>query len=99
MNHRQKAKDLVNLAIDARTPEKERAVAMVALVKLIHEHDLLSSPLDGLLNTDNRTIRAAATIFERVTDPGFVDSVREVARGLTPRRPGAGGRAAGPRRR
>jgi hypothetical protein len=101
VNYRQKAKDLVKLAVDERTPEKERLSAMVAVVKLIHQHDLLSSPLDGLLNTDNETVQAAATLFGQVTSPDFIDSVKRVARGFTGRRAtsGSGRTTSGGRRR
>lgn len=96
---RQQAKDLVNLATDERTPEKERTAAMVQAIRVIKQHDLLSSPLDRLLNTDNETVNAAATLFGRLTDPDFVDSVRQVARGLSSRRGGSGKAATGGRRR
>lgn len=91
-NHRKTARDLISMAVDERTPEKERLAAMTKAVRLIHEHDLLSSPLDGLLGTDNQTVRAAATLIGQVTDPQFIDSVKQVARGFTR------GRGAGDRR-
>jgi len=92
MNYRQKAKDLVALAIDERTPEKERLAAMVAAVKLIHQHGLLSSPLDGLLRADNETVKAAATLFEQITHPEFMSSVKQVARSFTGPRAASGAR-------
>jgi hypothetical protein len=52
---RQKAKDLIELAADKRTPEKERVSASVHAVALIHKHDLLTlpeSPLNGLFDNE-----------------------------------------------
>jgi hypothetical protein len=92
MNYRQKAKDLVNLATDERTPEKERLNAMVQAVRLIKQHDLLSGPLDGLLNTDNETVRAATTVFSSLTHPDFVGAVKQVAKNFGTRKAPAGGR-------
>jgi len=88
MDYRQKAKDLIAKAIDVRTPENERAATMVAAVNLIHKHDLLSSPLEGLL-PNNETVRAATSIFEHVANPDFVSSVKHLARSFSGRRSGS----------
>ena len=70
MNHRQRAKDLINLATDQGTTEKERVAAMVQAVRLIKEHDLLSSPLDALMGaTSNETVRAASSAFSPPHEP------------------------------
>jgi hypothetical protein len=82
MSERQKAKKLMALALDERTPEKERLSAAFNALKLIDKHGLLDSPLEGILNSDNETIKAASTIFERLTDPDLVKSVKKVAGGL-----------------
>lgn len=79
MDVRQKAKDLVELAGDKRTPEKERANAAVAAIALIRKHDLLTIPetsenrvaaiLDGIssiIDVDDDTVQAVATIFKAV---------------------------------
>lgn len=76
---RKKVKDLVELAVDDRTPDKERVAAAMRAVVLIRKHDLLSSPLDGLLDSDNETVQATRTIFEALTDPKLAKSVRKVA--------------------
>jgi hypothetical protein len=89
---RQKAKDLVKLAIDERTPEKERIAAAFGALKIIDKYDLLSSPLDGIMQSDNETVQAAATIFETLTNPDLVSSVKKVARGIANRGGGGGGR-------
>ncbi len=100
MNHRQRAKDLINLAADPRTPENERVNAMVQAVKLIKEHDLLASPLDALIG-DNETVRAASTVFQHLASPEFVESMKKVASALGSARKavGGGGRGSGRRRR
>lgn len=71
MDMRQKAKDLMNLAIDERTPEKERIAAAFGALKIISKNDLLSSPLDGIdfegvTGLDKETVDAATTIFKKV---------------------------------
>lgn len=82
---RQKAKDLMTLALDERTPEKERVVAAFGALKIAFRYDLFSSPLDGILQSDNESVKAAATIFEMLTDPDFVRSVKKVAGGIARR--------------
>lgn len=91
MSARQKAKDLVELAADVDTPDNERIAAAMKLVKLIRKYDLLASPLDGLMASDNETVQAATDIFGRLTDPTFLASVKKIGGQL--------GRAAGARRR
>lgn len=85
MNLRQKARDLVELAADERTPDKERLAAAMKAVALIRKHDLLSSPLDAIIGSvDNETIQetvsAAKTIYDRLTDPDLIDSFRKLTR-------------------
>lgn len=79
MNHRAKAKSLVELAVHEDTPEKEKFVSALKAVAMIHKYDLLSSPLDGLLDGNDETISAAKTIFETLSDPDLVSSVKKVA--------------------
>lgn len=83
---RQKAKDLLKLAFDESTSESERGSALVQAGKLIVKHDLLTSPLDGILASDNESVQAVATIVDKLSDKGLVDSVKKVARGLRRRR-------------
>lgn len=80
---RQRAKDLMTLALDERTPEKERLSAAFKALQTIRKHGLLDSPLEGLLGSDNETVKAGMTIFEKLTDPAFVGSVKKVAGGLS----------------
>jgi len=84
MDTRQKAKDLINLALDesAKGNEKERIVAAFKALKIISDNGLLNSPLDGIMQSDNETVQAAASIFEKLTDPAFVKSVKKVASGF-----------------
>ena len=83
---RQKVKDLIVLALDERTPEKERIAAAFGALKIIDRHDLVSSPLDGIMNSDNESVKAAATIFEHLSNPDLVSSIKKVAGGLRRRR-------------
>ncbi len=106
MDHRETAKKLIDMAADERTPENERVNAMVKAVKLIKEHDLLASPLTGILgglnNINNDTVRAASSAFAHLTSPEFVDSMKKVVNALgsvrksaTGRRSSGGGRGGG----
>lgn len=79
MNFRQKARDLIELAADERTPEKERVVAAVKAVALIRKYDLLSSPLDGLIGSNDENVKAAVDVFERLTDPDLVGSLKKIS--------------------
>jgi len=79
MSARQKAKDLVELAADVDTPDNERIAAAMKVVKMIRKYDLLASPLDGLMASDNETVQAATDIFSRMTDPSLVKSLKKVA--------------------
>lgn len=88
---RQKARDLIELAVNERTDEKEQIVAALRAVKLIHKYDLLASPLDELLGSKNETVRAASTVLDRITDPDFIDSVKTIGSQLS-RRGGTGSR-------
>lgn len=83
MSHRQKARDLVELAADVDTPDAERIAAAMKVVKLIRKYDLLASPLDGLLDSGNETVQAAGDIFARITDPSLLNSVRKIGAHLS----------------
>lgn len=90
-NERQKAKDLVELACDDGTNEKERLAAAINAIKLIRKYGLLDSPFDGILESNNEGIKAAATVLERLSDPELVGSLKKVlgvAGGLAKRRRG-----------
>jgi hypothetical protein len=101
MNYRQKAKDLVNLATDERTPERERVNATVQALRLIKEHDLLASPLDALIGVgSNETVKAASSVFSHLTSPDFIESAKKVVNALGSVRKGGGaGRVSGGGRR
>lgn len=93
MSNRQKARDLVALAVDSNTSEAERLSAALKAVALIAKHDLLSSPLD-ILDGSNETIRAAKTVFDKITDPDLVGSLKKIVDGVSGAR-----QRKGPRRR
>ena len=95
-SHRKKALDLIELALDENTTESERLVAAMSAVKLIDKYDMLASPFDELLGSQNDAIRAASTIVDRITDPDFVDSVKTITSQFGK---GGGGEGGGRRRR
>lgn len=76
---REKAKKMMKLALDERTPEKERIAAAFGALKIIDKDGLLASPLDGIMAIDNEHVQAATTIFETLSNPNFVKNVRKVA--------------------
>jgi len=96
---RKKAHDLIELAVDENTPKEERLAVAFNAAKLIHKYDLLASPLDELLGSENETIRAASTVLDRITDPDFISSVKTIGRGLSRREGGGESRRRGRRRR
>jgi hypothetical protein len=75
---RQKVKDLVELAVDDSTTDKERVAAAMKAVVLIRKHDLLTSPLD-ILSSENETVQATKSILEVLTDPKLAKNVKKVA--------------------
>jgi len=76
---RQKARDLMKLALDERTPERERINAAFKALAIIEKNDFLTSPLDGIMAIDNEAVQAAGSIFETLSNPNFIKSVRKVA--------------------
>lgn len=80
LKRRQKAKDLIRLALADGTPDKESRTAAIRAIKLIEKYDLLSSPLDSVLDSENETVQAARTIFETLTNPLLANSVRTIGR-------------------
>ena len=78
MDMRQKAKDLMELALgESKGNEKERIAAAFKALKIIQEHDLLASPFDGLdlggiTGLDKETVGAAATLLKKVAG-GFAN--------------------------
>jgi hypothetical protein len=84
---REKAKKLMVLALDQRTPENERIAAAFSALKIIDKGGFLDSPLDGIMaSIDNENMQAAASIFETLSNPNFVKSVKKVASGIASRR-------------
>ena len=99
-DHRQKALDLMELALDENTTIDERRNAALKAVKHIDKYDLLESPFDDLLGSKNKTVRAASTVLDRIMDPEFVDSVKTIGAQFTRRgRDDGGGRRRRRRRR
>ena len=84
--HRQKVQGLIELALDERTPEKERIAAAFKACSIVRKHDLLASPLDGLLEGGDETVQAAAGIFQTLTDPKLVGNLKKVASRFNRRR-------------
>lgn len=85
MSNRQRAKDLIELALDDGASEAERLSAALKAIRLIRKHDLLSSPLD-LIDTENETVQAVKGIFETLTNPKLVKNVKKVGERFSGRR-------------
>lgn len=83
---RQKAKDLVELACNDGTTDKERVAAAIRAVGLIKKYDLLSSPIESMLNVDNEAVQAVGDLLNVVTDPKVVGSVKTLLGRLGSRR-------------
>jgi len=64
----QKVKDLMNLALDERTPEKEAKEAGIGALRLIARYELLGA-------AGGKRIDVAASIIEKITSPGFAEGV------------------------
>jgi hypothetical protein len=79
MDPRQKAKKLIELAADEETSENERLSAAVKAVALIRKHDLLASPLDGLLDNSDEAVQAATHVFNTLTNPDLTKNLKKVA--------------------
>ena len=85
---REKAKGLIALAADERTPKEERMTAAVQAVALIAKYKLLDGPLDGIgdvLRGEKATgaVRAASKLYEIFNDPDVTEmfkSARESIR-------------------
>lgn len=81
---RDKVKKLIALAVDNRTPDKERFAAALKACQLIQDHDLLTSPIDAIMGgVNNETVAAGIDIFTRLADPAFVKSIKKVAGGIS----------------
>lgn len=90
---RQKALDLIELALDEATTEEEGRSAAVKAVKLIDKHDLLAST-----GSENDTVRAVSTAVGTVMEA--INSVKNTADQFTRRGDsGDGGRRRRRRRR
>lgn len=64
-DNRQKVKDMIRKALDENTPEKERIVTAFKALQFIEKHQMLDSPLEGLLDEDTKeTIAAGQQFFQ-----------------------------------
>lgn len=70
---RQKAQQLIDLALDRGTTEEERRTAAVRAVEFIDRHDLLTRPFEG-----NKTVQAAVDVLDRLTDPNIMDGLKTI---------------------
>lgn len=77
---RAKAKKLIELAFNNENSEEGDNAAWRAL-KIIRNHKLLDTPpLDGILEND--TVRAVKGVADVVTNPEFVDNLKNLGRTL-----------------
>jgi hypothetical protein len=65
MDARQKAKDLLRLALNEGTNEQERNAATIQLLRLLDKYDLLGG----------KPINVASNILEQIMNPDFMDSI------------------------
>ncbi len=94
VDQRQKALDLIELALDESTTEEESRSAAVKAVKFIDKHDLLA------LDSRNEAVRAVSSVVDTITDPDFIDRVKTITGAFTGRGDsGDGGRRRRRRRR
>lgn len=76
---RDKAKKLIENALDDGVGPEERNTFAVRAIKLIRKYDLLTPPaLDGIL--ENETVRAAKTVLDNVTNPDFLGGLKTLGR-------------------
>lgn len=82
MDHRQKAKGLVELALDESTSESERSSAALKAVALIDKYDLLTlppSPFD-VIGGNNETVQAVRDVVDKI--PEIKKSFGTIMRGF-----------------
>ena len=70
---RQKALDLIDLALDEGTTVEERRTAAMQAVKFIDRNDLLTRPFEG-----NETVQAAMNVAETLTNSDLVGNVKKL---------------------
>jgi hypothetical protein len=80
MDHRQKAKDLIELSADEGTSPDERVAAASRACALIRKYDLLSNPLDLL--GKNETVRAVKAVAEVLSSSDLKENVGTIKRGI-----------------
>lgn len=78
---RQRALDLVELALDEGTTVDERRNAALKAIKYIDKYDLLSRPFEG-----NETVQAAMDVVDRLADPGLLDGLKKIVAKVGERR-------------
>jgi hypothetical protein len=69
MDARQKAKDLLRLALHEGTEQEEREAATTQLLRLIDKYDLLSA--------GGKQVNVAASILEKIANPDFMGDVAD----------------------
>ena len=73
---RKKAKDLIALAADTSTSEKERVAAALQAARIIKKYKLLDSVMD-MLPSDG-IVQDAKTVLDTVTNPDFLGSLKKI---------------------
>jgi hypothetical protein len=72
---RDKAKKLIEQALDDSVEGAERAAFALRAIKIIRKYDLLSPPpLDGILEND--TVRAVKAVADKFSDPELVSGLK-----------------------
>jgi len=72
---REKAKKLIEQALDDSVEGAERAAFALRAIKIIRKYELLSPPpLDGILEND--TVRAVKSVADKLADPELVGGLK-----------------------
>lgn len=74
---RDKAKKLIELALNEGAEPGERSSSAVRAIKIIRKYKLLDpTPLDGVLEND--TVRAVKTVADKLADPELMGGLKEL---------------------
>ncbi len=73
----ERARDLVRLGADQRTPEDEARNAAVKACKYIRKYKLLDDPLADIASHPG--VKAAKTVYDAINDPGVRAAGKVVA--------------------
>lgn len=74
---RDKAKKLIELALDEGGAPEERSSSAIKAIRIIRKYKLLdATPLDGILEND--TVRAVKAVADKLADPELMGGLKEL---------------------